>query len=105
MPGIGDERDRIGEHPVGELHRNEKEVQADADGEGAAEARGGVSMAGPVPMGGIVRMIVMLVRAHGSTILPPCHLRSSVLWRKLEGRPVVAQLGAVDERMVAGATA
>jgi hypothetical protein len=44
VPGVGHQRHGIGEHAVAELHRDESQVEADADGEGRAEARGSVAM-------------------------------------------------------------
>jgi len=48
VPGVGHERHGIGEHAVAELHGNERQVEADADREGHAEACGGVDMGAPV---------------------------------------------------------
>jgi hypothetical protein len=48
VPGVGDQRHRIGDHAVGELHRDKSQIEADADGEGHAEACGTVDMGVPV---------------------------------------------------------
>jgi len=48
VPGVGDERHGIGQHAVAELHRDERQVEADADREGHAEACGSVDMGAPV---------------------------------------------------------
>src|SRR3546814_18068424 len=50
VPGIGEQRDRIGDEAIARLDRDEAEVERDADRERAIEARGGVAVA--------VRMIV-----------------------------------------------
>src|SRR3546814_18713010 len=50
VPGIGEQRDRIGDEARARLDRDEAEVERDADRELAIEARGGVAVA--------VRMIV-----------------------------------------------
>ena len=59
VPGVGHQRHGIGEHPVDELHRDERQVEADADGEGRAEA------CGSVPMGASA-MVMIIVFMHVS---------------------------------------
>jgi len=63
------QRHGIGEHAVAELHRDERQVEADADGEGRAEACGSVNMGAPVMVVIIVFMHVIVtegaVGAHG----------------------------------------
>jgi hypothetical protein len=48
VPGIGEQSHRIGEHAVGELRRDESQIEPDTDGEGHAEACGSVDMGAPV---------------------------------------------------------
>ena len=69
MPGIGDQRHGIGEHAVGELHRDESQIEADTDGEGRAEACGSVDMGAPVMVmiGALMHVMAIkrLMWAHG----------------------------------------
>ena len=69
MPGVGDQRHGIGEHAVGELHRDESQIEADTDGEGHAEACGSVDMGVPmmVMIGVVMHVIAIkkLMWAHG----------------------------------------
>jgi hypothetical protein len=50
VSGVGHQCHGIGEHAVGEFRGNENQVQADADGEGHAEACGSVHMHSPLKM-------------------------------------------------------
>jgi len=71
VPGIGHQRHGIGEHAVAELHGNESQVEADADREGRAEARGSVPMGASAMVMIIVFMHVSVAEgamwAHGGT--------------------------------------
>ena len=40
MPGVGEQRDRVGDEAVARLNPDEAEVEDDADDEGAAEIGG-----------------------------------------------------------------
>jgi hypothetical protein len=64
VSGVGHQRHGIGEHAVDELHGNESEVQADADGEGPAEAGSTVHTSSPV-MGMVIAFmrVIVTVRA------------------------------------------
>ena len=62
MPGVGHQRHGIGEHAVAELHRDERQVEADADGEGHAEARGSVDMGAPVVV--VISVSMEVICAH-----------------------------------------
>jgi hypothetical protein len=71
VPGVGHQRHGIGEHAVSELDRDKGQVEADADGEGRAEACGSVPMAAP----GVAVIVVFMhasvaegaMWAHGGT--------------------------------------
>jgi len=56
VSGVGDQRHRIGEQAVDELHGNETEIEADTHGEGHAEACGTMPM---MVLMGLVRAFLM----------------------------------------------
>src|SRR5262249_8019265 len=56
VPGVGHQRHGIGEHAVAELHRDERQVEADADGEGRAVVRGSV----PIGASAMVMIIAFM---------------------------------------------
>ena len=60
MPGVGDQRHGVGEHAVAELHDDERQVEADADGEGRAEARGSVGL----PVMVVIGVLMEVICAH-----------------------------------------
>ena len=66
MARVGEERHGVPEDAVHSLDENEPDVQGDADGEGLAEARRGVAVAGPV---GVPAVRVGMVVAR---VVVPC---------------------------------
>ena len=60
MPGVGHQRHGIGEHAVAELHGDERQVEADADGESRAEARGNVGS----PVMVVIGVLMEVICAH-----------------------------------------
>src|SRR5262249_36222185 len=75
VPGVGHQRHGIGEHAVDELHRDERQVEADADREGHAEARGSVAMGAPVL---VMIGVFMHARSRSGRMHPPrCYTKAN----------------------------
>jgi hypothetical protein len=78
VPGIGDQREGMGEHAIDHLDADEGRVQDDADEEGPAEVRRRMGMAVaamvvrvPVPAGlvPVVRVVVIVVMMIVMTVM------------------------------------